>query len=445
MGEVEPRQRAEGRNPITALMDHLAQVMADMPEEAQGPVRNAQADALSQQGDEAQACGIDENMSYTPFGGDGVGGQRGDNAEGQLCVGPQIGSEANADGLHPMAQQGVAPQGAVELEQIPYEKRSEVLETMLRNQGEYAAADAIKACREEGAQACDRIILADNAFELYELSQDKDRAYLAFAPGSLGLIDQVSLLPAPVVIPLGVMAVVASAWSQSIDYAGFEAELQAHGYIVIPQPLSVCITNCHMSPDLMPSAPDLQMPEGPLMKPSEIPAPGPLGMPKPLSDEEAKEVYRYLRTTTSSTDDDYWKDYERQQQEEPEDIYGDVQPDPDAQAKCFEYNPHALHCDPERIGLEDEAKNTLLREGVDPSRLGECTQDTSFGPQRIDACDGAPGEIWHCDVQGYPRPVSVFGCVCCDEAGQTELEWKGGHISQGPGGTGRRNRSRSRR
>ena len=80
----------------------------------------------------------------------------------------------------------------------------------------------------------------------------------------------------------------------------------------------------------------------------------------------------------------------------------------------------------------------LLRNGYGPEDLLGCSGFASHGVGEIDACGGAPGESWHCDVRGTERVVSVFSCLCCGEDGKTSFNWRGPHWSNYQGRRGRR-------
>lgn len=95
---------------------------------------------------------------------------------------------------------------------------------------------------------------------------------------------------------------------------------------------------------------------------------------------------------------------------------------------CFERHPYASVCE----GLSDRDEvviDFLMNNGRSFTDLGDCFGMGSFGPGAIEACGGAPGERWHCRVNGTSDQVSVFGCLCCDQDGTTSLDWRGPHWS----------------
>jgi hypothetical protein len=106
--------------------------------------------------------------------------------------------------------------------------------------------------------------------------------------------------------------------------------------------------------------------------------------------------------------------------------------------KCLEMQPSALTCDDTEADREEVVIAFLLDQGYGFTDLGDCHGYTSHGPGDIDACDGAPGETWHCNVKGTDQVVSVFACLCCDEAGNTSYVWRGAHWSQYQGKRGTR-------
>lgn len=103
--------------------------------------------------------------------------------------------------------------------------------------------------------------------------------------------------------------------------------------------------------------------------------------------------------------------------------------DQDPRRRCFETYPTALACDEIPIDRDEAVVEFLLRNGFSYEDLGDCQGFSSFSSGEIDACDGAPGEVWHCDVRGSDRPVSIFGCLCCDAEGATSFTWQAPHWS----------------
>lgn len=123
------------------------------------------------------------------------------------------------------------------------------------------------------------------------------------------------------------------------------------------------------------------------------------------------------------------------------DVFPPIPDERDPRDECLEQNPYALTCEDYR-DMEEVVIEFLDREGYSYEDLGECYFVEEFPAGVIEACDGAPGERWHCRVLGPPKPdrrgrlkrevigeVSVFGCLCCQEDGTTSFEWRGAHWS----------------
>jgi hypothetical protein len=98
------------------------------------------------------------------------------------------------------------------------------------------------------------------------------------------------------------------------------------------------------------------------------------------------------------------------------------------QENCFQMHPGALPCTDFR-DRDEVVVDFLMSQGYPFDALGDCRGMSTFMPETISACGGAPGEVWHCRVNGTPNEVSVFGCLCCDEEGVTGYEWRGPHWS----------------
>jgi hypothetical protein len=116
-------------------------------------------------------------------------------------------------------------------------------------------------------------------------------------------------------------------------------------------------------------------------------------------------------------------------------------PDSDrGRERCQEIHPYAMACDVPVRDREQVVAAFLVQNGYRAEDLERCVHHDSFLPGRIDDCNGAPGETWHCEVKGMKPPVSVFGCLCCNADGTTSYQWEGPHISAGGGRSGRRPR-----
>jgi Domain of unknown function (DUF4157) len=112
----------------------------------------------------------------------------------------------------------------------------------------------------------------------------------------------------------------------------------------------------------------------------------------------------------------------------------------DKRRDCMRDHPYALPCE-EEIPLDEQVIDWIMRQGYGYESLGDCSGQSSFGPGVISACNGAPGESWHCDVAPYFDPVSrtskpggivsVFSCLCCRADGTVGYEWRPDHWSPG--------------
>ncbi|MBD0325584.1 MAG: DUF4157 domain-containing protein [Pyrinomonadaceae bacterium] len=98
----------------------------------------------------------------------------------------------------------------------------------------------------------------------------------------------------------------------------------------------------------------------------------------------------------------------------------------DPKKDCQQRHPYALVCE-DYADIEEVAVEFLMSQGYSYFDLGNCWGVGSFGSDEIDACDGAPGERWHCSVG--EEELSIFACLCCDEDGTTSFEWRGAHWS----------------
>lgn len=110
----------------------------------------------------------------------------------------------------------------------------------------------------------------------------------------------------------------------------------------------------------------------------------------------------------------------------------------DRRRSCHETNPTFLSCEDE-IDKEEILVDFLMREGYSFDDLYDCQGIDSFSSGAIDACDGAPGERWHCRSGG--GVISIFGCLCCRADGTVGYEWRRPHWSTNlsrRGGSGRR-------
>jgi Domain of unknown function (DUF4157) len=107
---------------------------------------------------------------------------------------------------------------------------------------------------------------------------------------------------------------------------------------------------------------------------------------------------------------------------------------------CQRDNPFFIPCE-EEISMDEQVQEFIIRQGYSYESLGDCHGMTSFGPNTIAACNGAPGESFHCNVSPYYDPiareqkpggvVSVFSCSCCRADGTVGVEFRADHWSGG--------------
>jgi hypothetical protein len=91
--------------------------------------------------------------------------------------------------------------------------------------------------------------------------------------------------------------------------------------------------------------------------------------------------------------------------------------------------PSALVCDYSEMDRDEVVVAFLIDQGYAASDLADCSRSDTHDVADVSACDGAPGETWHCDVKGTDNVVSVFACLCCDEDGSTSYVWRRAHWS----------------
>ena len=107
---------------------------------------------------------------------------------------------------------------------------------------------------------------------------------------------------------------------------------------------------------------------------------------------------------------------------------------------CQRDNPFFIPCE-EEISMDEQVQEFIMRQGYGYESLGDCHGMSSFGPNTIAACNGAPGESFHCNVSPYYDPVarvqkpggvvSVFSCSCCRADGTVGVEFRADHWSGG--------------
>ena len=221
-----------------------------------------------------------------------------------------------------------------------------------------------------------------------------------------------------IVATAGIAAIVAIcvvAGYQLWKLGKFQEELRARGFIIIGDPLTVCIGGCHLP--ARPQAPDFRdfpkLPDRPLFPPS-----GP----------DTDAIERWIRDTTPQPDP----------KPTPFPIPRTDPKKKDRRKECMEIHPGALQCGPFAGGAEAREEAVmmyLLGLGYDFIDMLDihCEKMSDFGPGVIQACGLAPGESWHCTAKLKRGSVviSIFACLCCAEDGSTSWEWRGAHMSPG--------------
>lgn len=221
-----------------------------------------------------------------------------------------------------------------------------------------------------------------------------------------------------IVATAGIAAIVAIcvvAGYQLWKLGKFQEELRAKGFIIIGDPLAVCIAGCHLP--ARPQTPDFRdfprLPDRPLFPPT-----GP----------DTDAIERWIRETTPQPIP----------KARPFPVPRTDPKEKDRRKECMEIHPGALPCGPFAGGAEAREEVVmlyLLGLGYDFTDILDihCEKMSDFGPGVIQACGLAPGESWHCiaKLKRGSVVVSIFACLCCAEDGSTSWEWRGAHISTG--------------
>jgi hypothetical protein len=188
--------------------------------------------------------------------------------------------------VHPSGSNATLREG------IPSEKWSEILENQYRRRGDSRRANAIRKCREQGRAACAYLLTNREMWALYSLGKaskgDPKKveeglgkaapllAYLGPLPalrgaaagaaevaGAAGAGTAAAVAGVAFVAALIVMEVISL-----MELAEFQAKLEEQGFIILEDPLAVCIGGCHMPPASQLSTPELSpfptFPSGPL-------------------------------------------------------------------------------------------------------------------------------------------------------------------------------------
>jgi Domain of unknown function (DUF4157) len=377
--------------------------------------------------------------------------------------------------VHPSPMFGGMGKGA--REGYPHERWSDEIERQYRLRGDFETAAAIRKCRDDGGKACQIILTASDTMRLLDLAvsskgdETKIRAGLGSAVPALGMLaagpavapptPPPGLFPPPVVAPppvvppivtppavpptaavpaaelgteagtaasagLGLEAIVATAGIAAIvaicvvagyelwKLGKFQEELRAKGFIIIGDPLAVCIGGCHLPS--RPQTPDFRgvpnLPDRPFFPPTGTDT----------------AIERWIRDTTPKATT----------KPTPFPVPRVEPKEKDRRKECMEIHPSALSCGPLAGGAEAREEAVmmyLLGLGYDFTDILDihCEKQSDFGPGVIRDCGLAPGESWHCTakLRRGSVVVSIFGCLCCQEDGSTSWEWRGAHISPG--------------
>lgn len=167
----------------------------------------------------------------------------------------------------------------------PFEKYSESSEAMFRRAGRNDVADAVRRCREQGGNACAKLLTPDEAWALYrsgrsiaglpaEAALGGDAALAFVGVPATPLLTPPVAPPVVTAPPVGAPPVVAGVTAVEVatiaipvvgalylavgvydlvSFAKFQSALIRHGYTFMPSPLGVCIGQCHTAP--APTAP----------------------------------------------------------------------------------------------------------------------------------------------------------------------------------------------
>jgi hypothetical protein len=216
------------------------------------------------------------------------------------------------DDSHSHASPGL---GAGVRAQVPYEKWSPQIEAQYRQRGDALRANAIRDCRELGGSACDRLLTLTEVNALYQVAQDakgdehKVRMGLMgplAGVGTLGYVSAAALSQgtaattapaaaaaggaggaagaAAVAGPLVIVGICVIAGIQLWKLGQFEEALRQKGFVILADPLGLCIGGCHMP----------SHPAAPTFPTFDLPGEGPTFGPRPLSDADRKAIETWL-------------------------------------------------------------------------------------------------------------------------------------------------------
>lgn len=198
--------------------------------------------------------------------------------------------------------------GAATRAQVPYEKWSPQIEEQYRKRGDTPRANAVRDCREIGGEFCDRLLTLEEVNALYGVAQNAkgDEGKVRLGLGSLSTIGILGYVSAGAVSettaatttaatttaagggaaggagaaalagPAAIVAICAIAGYQLWKLGQFEEALRQQGFIILEDPLGICIGGCHLpSQPATPAIPLFDQP-GDRFRLKPIPGPGPL-------------------------------------------------------------------------------------------------------------------------------------------------------------------------
>jgi hypothetical protein len=163
------------------------------------------------------------------------------------------------------------------LANVPSEKWSDQIENEYRKRGDELRANAIKACRLQGGSACAVLLTAKEVDALYALGRTAGGDKNVITAG----ISKMGLAIGPHILGELVERVI----SDLLERTKFQSELRKQGFIILEDPLAVCIGGCHL-----PSKPTLHPDLLPPMKPLDRKALEEWLGPSPSSPAPAKTV-----------------------------------------------------------------------------------------------------------------------------------------------------------
>jgi uncharacterized protein DUF4157 len=197
---------------------------------------------------------------------------------------------------------------------VPAEKWSETLEAAYRRSGDFRRAAAIRMCREQRPGACNLVLTQSEVQRLYDLAQSargNEQRVRDEAPRIVPALLLLGPMPSTAVqagtgattgISMGavaaggvvaIVAICVIAGIQLWRLGSFQQELEAQGFIILDDPLAVCIRGCHTSPVPVP-----QFREFPDLPPElEL-------RPRPFSPSERERLRRWIeRQPTRRTEE----------------------------------------------------------------------------------------------------------------------------------------------